>query len=321
MNNFVETRFFSDMDQYVEAAAREMDVRSIQIHPGYLKIRNQVLHLEGLTLTRFSSNLRLMQFLAIPPGHMTFVLTPASPGECHWCGIEVHANSLAVLHPGLEHQASLPAGWDSVEITVDQKSIEASSLLADTLEKLGKQPQNALFAESPARIHSFRESLLRCFLDAERFPAIYRQQRSGRLLKQRILGELRRILLETAQQTANTSVSRSRRQPALNRALAFIESNLDQPISVHALCERIGTTPRALQLVFQDLCGTTPSGYILSRKLQAVHRDLCTTASLSSPVTETASRFGITHYGRFSAHYRLMFGESPATTLRRRRLG
>ncbi|WP_425338418.1 helix-turn-helix domain-containing protein [Thiorhodococcus minor] len=66
-----------------------------------------------------------------------------------------------------------------------------------------------------------------------------------------------------------------------------------------------------------DALGTTPSRYILARRLHSAREVLRNARSAS--VTVAALDQGFEHLGRFSQHYQTLFGELPSRTLQRSR--
>jgi len=95
-----------------------------------------------------------------------------------------------------------------------------------------------------------------------------------------------------------------------------IAERLSGPIPLTELAAETGLGVRTIQRGFVEYFGVTPSEYIRNARLRRVHAEL-----LASPATtlvaEVASRWGFGHLGRFSAHYRRMFGIFPSETLRR----
>ncbi|UGT43222.1 AraC family transcriptional regulator [Nocardia yamanashiensis] len=103
---------------------------------------------------------------------------------------------------------------------------------------------------------------------------------------------------------------------ALRRALAFIESHAAQPITVADIAAAAGTSPRAVQQNFRRRFDTTPTAYLRSIRLAAVHRELRRADPSSGiDISELAGRWGFPHSGQFEAWYRRRFGESPEQTL------
>ncbi|TSD93629.1 AraC family transcriptional regulator [Skermania sp. ID1734] len=99
----------------------------------------------------------------------------------------------------------------------------------------------------------------------------------------------------------------------MRRALAYIDENLDAPITVADIAQQVGTSVRSLQRAFQDNIGATPKGYIQSLRLTRV-RDELLDAGTTETVTDIAYRWGFGHLSRFAAAYRHRYGETPSQT-------
>lgn len=126
-------------------------------------------------------------------------------------------------------------------------------------------------------------------------------------------------LLE-ARHDHRAQLARSRAVPRprhLRLAEAFIEAHLDQPITLEAVAQAAGISPRGLQLAFRDFRGTTPLGFWRAARLARAHADLLA-APPGTRVTEIALRWGFTHFGRFSELYRARYGLCPRDTLKSR---
>lgn len=98
----------------------------------------------------------------------------------------------------------------------------------------------------------------------------------------------------------------------------WIESHLEEPITLGRLCGVAGVGERALAKIFESRRGMSPMRYVTERRLAAAHSRLLR-ASAADEVTGIAADLGFTHLGRFAIAYREVFGESPSQTLRRGR--
>ena len=98
------------------------------------------------------------------------------------------------------------------------------------------------------------------------------------------------------------------------RARDYIHEGLADGISIVALCEAIGVSRRALELVFRSALGTGPGHYVRTLQLNEVRRDLLSNPDSEESIGSIAARHGIWHWSRFSRDYRLMFGELPSQT-------
>jgi AraC family ethanolamine operon transcriptional activator len=98
------------------------------------------------------------------------------------------------------------------------------------------------------------------------------------------------------------------------RARDYIQDGLADGISIVALCEAIGVSRRALELVFRAVLGTGPGHYVRTLQLNEVRRDLLSNPDSDESIGSIAAQHGIWHWSRFSRDYRAMFGELPSQT-------
>lgn len=104
----------------------------------------------------------------------------------------------------------------------------------------------------------------------------------------------------------------------VRRAIDDIDANLDQPIAIADLVRATGVAGRTLFMHFRDFKGVSPMRYLRNARLRHVRQALLR-ADPDASVTVVAMNAGFTHMGRFSAAYRRLFGESPSSTLGRRK--
>jgi AraC-like DNA-binding protein len=103
----------------------------------------------------------------------------------------------------------------------------------------------------------------------------------------------------------------------VRRAIEYADQNLGEALTVAGLAEVAGIGVRALQDGFREAVGTSPTAWIRSRRLDRAHADLkAADRGDGTTVTDVAMRWGFSHFGRFSVHYRERFGVSPHETLR-----
>lgn len=108
----------------------------------------------------------------------------------------------------------------------------------------------------------------------------------------------------------------SRYRQLVKRADAFIQDQLDHPITLQELCEHLATSQRSLYYAFQAVYGLPPMDYIKAWRLTQVRRALRKADPTIVQVSGIATRFGFWHMSQFSNDYKKMFGESPSMTLK-----
>ncbi|MER6915003.1 AraC family transcriptional regulator [Streptomyces sp. NPDC000594] len=108
---------------------------------------------------------------------------------------------------------------------------------------------------------------------------------------------------------------------ALRRATLYCAEHAHEPISVTDMARAARVSVRSLREGFRKHLATTPLAYLRRTRLDLARRDLLAAADgqTSETVTDVALRWGFTHLGRFTGHYREAYGETPSQTLRRAR--
>ena len=237
-----------------------------------------------------------------------------------WGAQVAPAESLVVIAPDTEYRNSVPEGFRCVEAAIrldladelglgrlcQLKGAEAiiphlcgSGAAAPNTGQTGcwvhqQATDSAAIGGETAEI--LREGCLDflCFLRGAAFSVT-----RGRAISARAEGKHRFTLVEDALQVIETAP-------------------VEQPPSVEVLATALNTTRRTLLNAFQETLGTSPSRYILARRLNGAQRDL--NCGKSHTVTDAALDYGFEHFGRFAYHYRTLFGETPSATLQRARM-
>ena len=105
---------------------------------------------------------------------------------------------------------------------------------------------------------------------------------------------------------------------ALRRAEAYMRRRLGDPLSIPDIARASGVSLRGLQLLYQRRLGSTPLLHLRALRLAAA-RERLERPDADETVTAVARRLGYTNVGRFSAHYRAAYDETPSATLQRGR--
>ncbi|MEE4380239.1 MAG: helix-turn-helix transcriptional regulator [Candidatus Competibacteraceae bacterium] len=103
----------------------------------------------------------------------------------------------------------------------------------------------------------------------------------------------------------------------VKRARDHIHAHAHESITLKDLASSAGCGYRALQMAFNDAFGLSPMTYLKTVRLTRA-REALLTSDGSTTVADVAKQWGFSDLGRFSQSYRLMFGELPSETLRKR---
>lgn len=112
------------------------------------------------------------------------------------------------------------------------------------------------------------------------------------------------------------SDSRDAHPAALRRALQYIDDHAGDDLTPTGIAAAVHVSVRSLQLAFRRHLESTPMGHVRQVRLDGAHADLVA-GGPDAAVAEIAARWGFRHQGHFGQAYRVRYGETPGTTLRR----
>jgi AraC-like DNA-binding protein len=315
MHCIYDEHLFHDTDQFREHLW-PLEIEPIQLSVGRLKLGYASLAFNDVAITRIDCNRKVSDRVHMDPAWLLLVLqlTPQ-----RWGAHVAPPESLVVIAPGTEYRNSIPDGFRCMEAVIRldlvdelglgflrqlkgaQAILPISAAAARRLEHradrmLGVSATHGIATIGGETGECLRESCLDflCFLRNTAYSAI-----RGRAITIAVEGKHRFALAEDALQAIETTP-------------------VEQLPSVEVLATSLNTTRRTLLSAFQETLGTSPSRYMLARRLNGAQRDLL--GGRSQTVTDTALDYGFEHFGRFAGHYRTLFGETPSATLLRARM-
>lgn len=104
------------------------------------------------------------------------------------------------------------------------------------------------------------------------------------------------------------------KSPALGAAVEIMEANIEEPYSIEAISEMIGTSVRQLELLFRKHFQTTPNKYYLKLRLQRV---LKLVEGTLLPLSEIANACGFSSHSYMGQCFRKEFGDHPSAIRKR----
>lgn len=141
---------------------------------------------------------------------------------------------------------------------------------------------------------------------------------AGREAEQRLLWTLLHVLPSNY----STELSAEHPQPSksyLERVEEYIDANCEKSLVLADLAEVAGVSGRTLLEGFRRHRGISPMRLLKTARLDRARGELLRADPDGDSVTRVALKSGFQHLGRFSIEYKRRFGESPSTTLQRRR--
>lgn len=96
---------------------------------------------------------------------------------------------------------------------------------------------------------------------------------------------------------------------------SFLLNSLEEPITIQSITEQFKISDKTLETSFKSLFGITPKRFKYLLRLNRAHEDLQLADAQTTNVSDIATKWGFSHFGRFSKEYNALFGVLPSETL------
>ncbi len=235
----------------------------------------------------------------VPLGPMHVTIGSSGGGEVKEAGFVLSADSRTLMKPD---------PWaGALVLAADEDRVANHRRLVFGDEPV---PQQSM-SHSPMLTHACR----RAWSSASALSALTPQP-----VLDQFLGTVEDQLLTALVLSASTSDLRpigvSRRH--LDALRQWLCVNHHAGVTVTDMAGGIGLSVRQLQAVVREGLGVTPLELLREVRLDRAREILRTAEGDSMTIARAAHACGFAHLGRFSAHYRMRFGEAPSVTLRPR---
>ena len=97
---------------------------------------------------------------------------------------------------------------------------------------------------------------------------------------------------------------------------AFLLNSLEETMTIQDIVEKFNITEKTLQNSFKSLFGITPKRFMNLLKLNRAHEELQLSDMQIRNVSDIATKWGFSHFGRFAKEYQSLFGILPSETLK-----
>lgn len=285
-----------------------VDQPTRQLGKGLFRARLATRSTEQADLFADRYNTAISLRLEPPAGTISFLFPRSPNGKFLSCGEEIGNSSLIMLdeRSSIDIVTSAFSGTEAIAIP-EARFIEMTETLFPT-EGLISSEKPVVIRGDTAQLCALRNSLIELMAFPESKP-------SPEYLSNVITAMLTWLIESQGQCRPERILINRKRIHIAKLARDFIEEHYSQAITTESLCLVTGASARSLQRCFLEYFNLTITDYLKMVRLNAAQRELTSTHSSESSVTEIAMRQGFTHLGRFSIAYRDRFGESPRNTL------
>ena len=250
------------------------------------------------------------------PGARTIGVPLRLEGLALYRGVPFGVESLLTFGDGEELDLYTPRSLDILGITIEEQALRTYA------EQIEHRDADALFGRShvitpnPARLDELRRFLLSVLNSLAVNPGALHFEESQRLLEHSIMAATIAVFVDQDEAASPRAPCPSRHH-VVERARAYMQARIDEPITVTDLCVFLGVSRRTLQYSFHEVLGQNPVRFLRALRLNGVRRDLKAAKPARRSIQDIAAAWGFWHLGHFVADYKRMFGELPSETMRR----
>jgi len=228
--------------------------------------------------------------------------------------ITTAANDIAIIDPSLPTKINFKQGCAHLAFKMDRSTVTLK--LADLLQQDINEPVVFdLFSEQA-------EANKRAWLETMHFLCAFYDKPDQQILHNKHLLQshidMATCALISSQQHNYSAQLNNDRHTAtprhVRRACEFIDSRIQEAITMSDLCRISNVTERTLQNGFKKHLGQTPSEFIQSRRLHHLHQALQNAAGQTN-VSRIMWEHGINNPGRWAQLYFKRYGCYPSETL------
>jgi AraC-like DNA-binding protein len=248
----------------------------------------------------------------LPPGWGSVGLM-RSRVPSQWYGHEAHRGVLVCTPPGEAIDGRIVPGFSCLSVTVPghvwQAARELAGVNADDFGVAGiHRIEPDTYRDIERRILDLRRTFRSAGADT-------RQSATAGAKALAFATELIALAWTAGESRREIRDSHRNRARLARRAEDWMRAHLGEPIQIPDLCRAIGVSRRELEYAFRMVHDESPRDYLHALRLNAIRRELIRHGRADS-LSSIALEKGISHFGRFAADYRRMFGANPGATRR-----
>ena len=305
-------RQFDDFEE-LTATLHGYDIDLQQLDRGRFTATTQQV-VSGAVLLSYFITTRRLEVQGNPPANLrTFGIPTEKCQPFVWREQFSDGNTIQLYRIVTELKMVTQPFFEAIDLSIPEDTLNQQCQTLGLPELDAIVGDNEMLTCNPTDMHALRSALYSVCLalsdDPARIDTIGIQQEIELELPQLLLSAL--CSAEPQQQYPTPE----KKQRALKKALDYIKTFSNSPITLNELCQETQVSARTLQYAFLNHFGLSPKAYLQMQRLNNVHKELFTSSAADTTVADVARRQGFWHMGQFAADYKRLFGRLPSATL------
>jgi AraC family transcriptional regulator, ethanolamine operon transcriptional activator len=252
------------------------------------------------------------------PGTLTLGIPVTTPQRIRIDGSALESNSLILIKETqlFTFAARQPTLWAGITVPIDHPLLSPELLRSLSLGASGRGAATRIQSELQAMNAA---KLLVSRICMENDSSVDFTGAAAAMAAEEETVVIATRVLESRSEAPELHFGRRRipRDRIIARALAMVEAFEGRPLFIQDLCRATHVSERTLRNIFREYFGVGPMRLVKVWRLHQINRALAAADSIAKNVSSIAAHFGIWDLDAFARNYVALYGETPATTLRR----
>lgn len=306
---------FADAEDY-QASLTDVTARFIVIEAATFDARSTSARLLNVRLVRAQETSSRVAYIVLPSTSVFVTFPTHAASVLIWNGIEVAFGDMVVhgLGEQLHQRTTGPTQWGYLAIRPSFLTKFGSALAGHSLPV----PETARIVRPQradlARLLDLHARIARA---VETRPATMGHPEVGRSMENELLHAF--VTCLTQAQAYGGPQPAPDHIAGLARLEGALTAHPTGAIDIRTLCEMTDLRERTLRTCCGVMLGMSPTRYIRLRRLQLARTAIVSADPSTACLADIAKHYGFSQPGRFTAVYRMAFGENPSATLARLR--
>jgi AraC family ethanolamine operon transcriptional activator len=307
----VQEAAFDDFDA-MAATPRAWDQHYLKLSKGLFHGSVHAAHTAGMQVGWVTWSSGVLVTGAVPRGAMTFAIMGGADGGARTHGVPVRTNEIVSVADRDELNFTQPSGCDLFCLSLSHGLLDAAAatFFGETWRDAVPLAPVLAVQDAAGLAAAFRR--LHAAASAGDASGLADTGLGGRLEHAAAEAVAAQVVAQQPHRLAS-----AQRYKLAHRVEAYLRANEFQPVGIAELCAAVGAPERSIHHACREYFGLPPVALLRVRRLHRARRQLLERGRATT-VTATATDWGFDHLGEFAMAYRLLFGETPSQTLRRR---
>jgi len=304
---------FTEPHEYQERI-RPSEVQITALSRGTFQATLSQLGLQHLTLQNGWQSLPVLARCGVDPSRCSIIFQTATPQPAMRVnGFDVAPDVMVMSTPGEEHFIRSPAGtaWATVTLTPETFAAAGAALAG---EDFCAALQTSAIRPAPMAMRRLRTLHQRIATLIPNATTRGMHAETTHAAEQALLAAVVDCLMQEDAVT-RPRLGSGNSTVIVRRLHQLLDESEGLPLYLVDVCARLGVSARTLHTACVEHLGLSPHRFLSLRRMHLARQALLAADPRHGTVTEIATRLGFWELGRFSVHYKALFGESPSATL------